>query len=439
MPWRKNQEGIGDVEDYINEDEIDLHVHKKILEMAPDIFTSLGILGTFIGLVWGLKSFEPSSYETMTTSVSALVDGIKVAFLTSIYGIAFALIYSSGMKSVYSGMDAKLQGFLERFHLYVLPAAESESRNLMLASQKVQTKAMKQMAEQLTSQMAESFEKAINPTFQKMTESLEILTESVTKCQEDVVQDILRTFLREMNGSFKMQFTDFNEALVQLKEAQKENIDYTTRLYQTMSNQLNTSYAKQSEAMKDLVNELGQVQGRYMSTATRITQDNQEIQKLQQQDYQRIADYLHESEKSSAKFWVACNQTMQKYVEAAAQGMEKVSAANQAGKDVLEANRKLVEQLDVKMKDFVSYQKMTYETMEEVRRLFADISVQKEDNNIYLSGGKSAQSAAQKESVEEVRKLLEEQSERQEALLEEMNKNMKNISKNQKGKFSLFK
>ena len=294
-------------------------------------------------------------------------------------------------------------------------------------------------AEQLTSQMAESFEKAINPTFQKMTESLEILTESVTKCQEDVVQDILRTFLREMNGSFKMQFTDFNEALVQLKEAQKENIDYTTRLYQTMSNQLNTSYAKQSEAMKDLVNELGQVQGRYMSTATRITQDNQEIQKLQQQDYQRIADYLHESEKSSAKFWVACNQTMQKYVEAAAQGMEKVSAANQAGKDVLEANRKLVEQLDVKMKDFVSYQKMTYETMEEVRRLFADISVQKEDNNIYLSGGKSAQSAAQKESVEEVRKLLEEQSERQEALLEEMNKNMKNISKNQKGKFSLFK
>ena len=55
------------------------------------------------------------------------------------------------MKSVYAGMDEKLQGFLEKFHMYVLPAAESESRNLMLASQKVQTKAMKQMAEQLTS------------------------------------------------------------------------------------------------------------------------------------------------------------------------------------------------------------------------------------------------------------------------------------------------
>ena len=435
----KNQEGVGGIEEYINEDEIDLHVHKKILEMAPDIFTSLGILGTFIGLVWGLKSFEPSSYETMTTSVSTLVEGIKVAFLTSIYGIAFALIYSSGMKSVYAGMDEKLQGFLEKFHLYVLPTAESESRNLMLASQKVQTKAMKQMVEQLTSQMADSFEKAINPTFQKMNESLEILTESVTRCQEDMVQEILRSFLREMNGSFKMQFKDFNEALVQLKKAQKETADYTTRLYQSMSDQLNESYARQSESMKEIVDELGRIQGRYMTTATRITQDNQEIQKMQQQDYQRVADYLKEAEKTSAKFWVACNQTMQKYVETATQGMEKVSAANQAGEDVLRANQKLVEELDAKLKDFVSYQKMTYQTMDEVRKLFADIAVQKDNNNIYLSAGKTSQNAAQKESMEEVRRLLEEQGERQEALLEEMNKNMKNISKNQKGKFSLFK
>ena len=46
----KNQEGIGDVEDYINEDEIDLHVHKKILEMAPDILPALVFL--VLLLVW---------------------------------------------------------------------------------------------------------------------------------------------------------------------------------------------------------------------------------------------------------------------------------------------------------------------------------------------------------------------------------------------------
>lgn len=433
------QEGIGDVEEFINEDEIDLHVHKKLLEMVPDIFTSLGILGTFVGLVWGLKNFEPSSYETMTNSVASLVEGIKVAFLTSIYGIALAIVYTSGMKSIYAGMNEKLQEFLEKFHVYVLPTAENESRNLMVASQKLQTRAMKQMAEQLSTQMAESFEKAITPTFQKMNESLDVLTESVTKCQQDVMQEILRSFMREMNSSFKMQFKDFNEALAQLKKAQKDNTDYTTSLYRTMSEQLNESYLKQSETMKEIVNELGNVQGRYMSTATRIAEDNQEIQKMQQQDYQRVADYLKEAEKTSAKFWVACNQTMQKYVETAAQGMEKASVSNQASAQVLDANRRIMEELEERMQDFVSCQKKTYQTMEQVRRLLADVAVAGENNNIYLSSGRTAQTTAGKENME-VRRLLKEQGERQEALLEEMNKTMKELSKgSQKGRFGIFR
>lgn len=437
------KEGIGEIEDYINEDDIDLHVHKRILEMIPDIFTSLGILGTFIGLVWGLKNFEPSSYETMTNSVSSLVAGIKVAFLTSIYGIAFAIIYTSGMKSVFSDMNEKLQAFLEKFHIYVLPTAENESRNLMVASQKLQVKAMKQMAEQLSAEMAQSFEKAINPTFQKMNESLDVLTESVTSCQQDVMQEILRSFLREMNGSFKMQFKDFNDALAQLKKAQKENTEYTTNLYHTMSDQLNSSYERQSETMKDMVNELGNAQGRYMSTASRIAQDNQEIQKMQQQDYQRVADYLKEAEKTSAKFWVACNQTMQRYVETASQGMEKVSAASQTGTDVLKANRQVMEELEKRLADFASCQDKTLQTMEEVRRLLTDISVTKENGNISLTGGQqnlNASKMADRQSVDRLYALMKEQGEKQEALLEEMNRNLRELSKTpQKGKFGLFR
>ena len=437
------KEGIGEIEDYINEDDIDLHVHKRILEMIPDIFTSLGILGTFIGLVWGLKNFEPSSYETMTNSVSSLVAGIKVAFLTSIYGIAFAIIYTSGMKSVFSDMNERLQAFLEKFHIYVLPTAENESRNLMVASQKLQVKAMKQMAEQLSAEMAQSFEKAINPTFQKMNESLDVLTESVTSCQQDVMQEILRSFLREMNGSFKLQFKDFNDALAQLKKAQKENTDYTTSLYHTMSDQLNSSYEKQSETMKDMVNELGNAQGRYISTASRIAQENQEIQKMQQQDYQRVADYLKEAEKTSAKFWVACNQTMQRYVETASQGMEKVSAASQTGTDVLNANRQVMEELEKRLADFASCQDKTLQTMEEVRRLLTDISVTKENGNISLTGGQqnlNASRMADRQSMDRLYALMKEQGEKQEALLEEMNRNLKELSKTpQKGKFGLFR
>lgn len=429
----KSQEGLGDIEEYINEEEMDIHIHKRLLEMVPDIFTSLGILGTFVGLVWGLKNFQPSDYEAMTTSVAALVDGIKVAFLTSIYGISFSIIYTIGMKSEYSAMTQGLQNFLEKFHAYVMPTAENESRNLLLASQKLQTKAMKQMAEQFSVQMADSFEKVITPTFRKMNDSLDMLVATVTRCQEDAVRDILNEFMKQMNGSFHMQFQDFNQALGQLKQAQKENTAYTSALYQTMSQQLTDSYTKQEQSMKNVVTELGNIQNRFMASANRIALENQEIQKMQQQDYQHVVEYLRDAEKSASKFWVACNQAMQKYVETAAQGMEKAAGANQAGSELLASNKKLVDEFNGKMQDFAQYQRLSYKTMEQVRRLLTELSAVG-DRDVYLMNGN------RNDSMDKMEQLLTGQAAEQQVLLEEISKNIKELSKAaQKGKFSLFK
>ena len=433
----KSQEGIGDVEDFINEEEMDLHIHKRLLEMVPDILTSLGILGTFVGLVWGLKNFNPNDYAAMTSSVASLVDGIKVAFLTSIYGIALSIVYTYGMKSEYSSLTENLQGFLDRFHAYVMPTAENESRNLLVSSQKIQTEAMNKMAEQFSVQMADSFEKVITPTFRKMNDSLDMLVTSVTRCQQDAVKEILDGFMKEMHNSFQLQFRDFNEALNQLKKAQKENADYTATLYQTMSTQLSDNYLQQERVMKDAVTELGNLQNRYLTTANRIVQDNQNIQKMQQQDYQHVTEYLKEAEQSAAKFWVACNQTMKRYVEAAAAGMENAGQSSQASAEVLKANRQLIQDFDTKMQEFSQYQKLSYQTMEQVPSFLTDVSLSGKD--LQLQSGR-VDSVSQKASVDKIQRLLEEQGEAQKELLEDISKNIRELSKAaQKGKFSLFK
>ena len=430
------QEGIGDIEEYINEEDLDLHIHKKLLEMAPDLFTSIGILGTFVGLVWGLKDFQPANYEAMTSSVSSLVDGIKVAFLTSIYGIAFSIVYTSGMKSEYSALTENLQLFLDKFHTYVMPSAETESMNLLVASQKNQTAAMNQMAEQFSVKMADSFEKVITPTFKKMNDSLDTLVSSVTKCQEDAVKEILDAFLKEMNTSFEIQFADFGKALTQLKDAQTDNTNYTTNLYQAMSKQLSDAYVEHEQTMKKMIEESTGLQKEYITAANRILLDNQTIQKQQQADYQHLADYLKEAEMSSAKFWVACNQTMQKYVEAAAQGMERISAAGKSNADVAAANRQVVEEFDQKLQEFAQYQKLSCKTMEQVRRLLTDISAAGSSDRVQLTAGRNLQ----KESLEKLQETMQTQSEMQQELLEEISKNIRELSKGvQKGKFGLFR
>ena len=437
----KSQEGIGEVEEYINLDEVDVHIHKRLLELAPDIFTSLGILGTFVGLVWGLKNFEPTDYEAMTSSVAALVDGIKVAFLTSIYGIGLSIVYTFGMKSEYSSLSENMQLFLERFHALVLPTAENESRNILVASQKTQTQAMEKMAEQFSVQMADSFEKVITPTFQKMNDSLDVLTASVTRCQQDAIREILDTFVSEMHDSFKLQFTDFNEALEAMKKAQKDNTEYTTELYKTMSQQLSDNFVKQEHAMKDAITEIGNIQEKYMNTANKIIMDNQNIQKLQQQDYKNVTDYLREAEQTSAKFWVACNQTMQKYVETAAEGMQRAASANQLSSELIRENKRLIQSFDLKLREFTVSQKTAVNTMDEVRRLLSEIKAAGNMKEIQLSAGAEEDEQNEiRELLGKLEELLEGQGTRQEALLEEMDRSLRELSKvAQKGRFSLFK
>ena len=79
--------------------------------------------------------------------------------------------------------------------------------------------------------------------------------------------------------------------------------------------------------------------------------------------------------------------------------------------------------------------------MEQVRRLLADVSVAEREQQ-YLSDAAEEQLRlvpCRTENHGRMRRLLEEQGERQEALLEEMNKTMKELSKgSQKGKFGII-
>ena len=442
----RTEEGIAEVEDFVNIDDVDVHIHKRLLEMAPDIVTSLGIFGTFIGLVWGLKNFQPTDYEVMTNSVSALVDGIKVAFLTSIYGVALSVVYTFGMKSGYSSMSQAMQDFLDRFHALVLPTAENESWNLLVSSQKTQTEAMKQMAEQFSVQMADSFEKVITPTFQKMNDSLDVLTASVTKGQQDAIREILDSFLSEMHGSFQLQFEDFNDALVELKKAQKDNTEYTSELYKTMSSQLSETFSKQERAMRDAIAEIDEMQSKYMKTADRIIRDNQMIQQLQKRDYEKMAEQKKKKKKASADLWKSCNESMRQYVDSAAEGMKTAADSNKISAELLREDKKLIENFETKLNEFTESQKMVNSTLDEVRRLLSEIKTAKNNRDIHLVAGQpwgyggSAGVQELKDKLTSLEDLLDGQGARQEALLDEIERSIREMTKvAQKGRFGLFK
>lgn len=437
-----SESGIGDVEDYINEEVVDSSIHKRLLDMAPDVFTSLGILGTFVGLVWGLKNFEPTNYEAMTNSVSALVEGIKVAFLTSIYGLALSLVYSFNLKASYNELMHYLEEFLENFHKHVIPSREAEAQNVLVACQKEQTDAVRKMAEQFSSQLADSFEQVITPTFKKMNQSLDYLVTTISKGQSEMLREILDEFMKNMNNSFHMEFQGFNKAIEEMTKAQQSNTAYTKQLYQQLSTELSASFQQDERNMRSQILEIASLQNQYMIAAEQVLNESQKMMQEQKDAYKHIMDYMKEAEQTSAKFWVACNQTMQKYLNAAAAGLEGFSVSQKYNEQLYQVNEKMVESYTRSMEEYVASQKQVSEALEQIKRMFEDLAISRDDKNIYLHRGNLQNVSANRELVQQMETMLREEKERQEETMQEMSEWIQELAKNggkANSKFGLFK
>ncbi|MGB5062333.1 MAG: hypothetical protein WBQ37_01035 [Candidatus Competibacter sp.] len=62
----------------------------RFVSYAPTLLTSLGILGTFVGIVIGLMHFKPDDIDA---SIPALLEGLKTAFITSLAGMGSAILF----------------------------------------------------------------------------------------------------------------------------------------------------------------------------------------------------------------------------------------------------------------------------------------------------------------------------------------------------------
>jgi len=66
-----------------------LDKHHEFTSYAPSLLTSVGILGTFTGIVIGLLSFNVTNIDG---SIESLLEGLKVAFITSLVGMLSSII-----------------------------------------------------------------------------------------------------------------------------------------------------------------------------------------------------------------------------------------------------------------------------------------------------------------------------------------------------------
>ncbi len=218
-----------DIADYVDEALVYSTIKKSFCDQISGIMTALGILFTFIGLVYGLRNFDATSVELMQQSTQALMAGIKVAFLTSIFGLVYSLIYTLFYRRLVKCALESLYAFQDSFEECVRPNSAHAGENALIRLTIEQNELLEQFASNVGSSVSDSLSESIRPVIEKLTQTLEGYVSVAIEDQRAGMDRVVTYFLETMNSSLGNIFTQLRLQTDELNNWQKTMIATTQK------------------------------------------------------------------------------------------------------------------------------------------------------------------------------------------------------------------
>ena len=234
---------------------------------AATLMTTLGILGTFAGIVIGLMHFDVNNIDG---SISQLLSGLKVAFVTSLVGMALAILYKI-FEGIFHDIKSKNEMQSDEIgieNLYEVLIRQNENLALMqkILGQNDESSLMGQI-KLMRSDMRQRHEEAI----QKLSR-----LDAIQKIVEDQVQSFER-----FSDTLWIKLQDFTDMLS--KSATEQVIEALNQVIRDFNNQLNEQFGENFKALNDAVGRLVEWQENYkvqlMELKTAYEQSVEGIQK----------------------------------------------------------------------------------------------------------------------------------------------------------------
>ena len=209
--------GSCDVTEYINEDTIIYATGgTRLAELTPGILVSLGILGTFLGLVMGLSGLTLSASDTSTllAGMEKLIAGMSTAFLTSIAGVVASIAFNLLNNHYVGKCEKAIDRFCDVFGLYAMPKPVSEG-TAMLTLQQEQTTYIRQAVEEISQKMAVQMEQSIMRAMLPVQRSMDNFILAATQAQVEGVDRIAQVFVQRMNVALGQEFDHLRQVLAE--------------------------------------------------------------------------------------------------------------------------------------------------------------------------------------------------------------------------------
>ena len=202
---------------------------------ASTILTSLGITGTFVGILLGLQEFNISNIDS---SLEKLLDGLKVAFLTSVFGLVSSLLAQFTFFIIRTKKQDAEDGVSEENlsasdFMKVMKAIESGSENQaeLIKKQLDALDRLNATESMIFDKIGSASQDSLVTLFKesrkefsdfdarlqkKLDEVAETLSEGATKQIIEALNNVIKDFNNNLTEQFGENFKRLNDAVLEL-------------------------------------------------------------------------------------------------------------------------------------------------------------------------------------------------------------------------------
>jgi hypothetical protein len=244
---------------------VDAPLNADFYKHLPGILTGLGIIGTFLGLIVGLSSFEVTDPAKAQAELKYLINSVGHAFYVSGAAIFLAMLCTWIEKSLITARHRQVGELCQLIDsLFDAGAGEEYLARLVAASETQATQAahikdalvadLKEILHTLTDNMSKQVGKAIVDTlggpFGEIAEAVKGVKENQGDAVNRMLTDVLAGFSAQMEQMFGGQMRGMTDLLKETSDAMR----LTAEKFSLLASEMDTAGKGTVEAMGEKLN-----------------------------------------------------------------------------------------------------------------------------------------------------------------------------------------
>ncbi len=309
---QKNEDERINVDPFFGFDVMHYHMgYRHLMDMGAGIHVSIGVLGTFIGLSVGLSELHIGDTESLRFGIESLLDGMKVAFYTSVWGVFLSLLWTVFDRWISSRLDKSIDWHSEKLDFLLSTDDEELFLNRL-------EKISRNQADHLKTLLTDALEKAMQPVvatiqhsqgniqsaFGQLTDQFSRLQAGVENQSEllraqieltkNTSHDVANRLIDQITGGTQQSITHFTTLVQDAQRLQQEMMGTISKVVEnfvsTEKSQAMTleRTEKMFEQFEKMALELEEMRNHYKETANVMENLGLTFQHIQQMTQEQL-------------------------------------------------------------------------------------------------------------------------------------------------------